>query len=276
MRIKLVADSSANINVMSGVDFESVPLKIVVGDEEYTDNANLAIGDMLKALKEYKGKTSTACPGVQEWINAFGNADVVFGVAITSGLSGCYNAAKIAAEEYMEANPGAKVFMLDSLSTGPEMELILEKYQGLIAAGKSFEEIRDEVKEYSKNTHLMFSLETLSNFAKNGRVSPAVAAAVGLLGIRVVGRASDEGTLEPMHKCRGEKKALQQILTTMKELGYAGGKVRIAHSYNPEAAEKLRDLIYSEFPESDIAIRFNRGLCCYYAEEGGILIGFEG
>jgi fatty acid-binding protein DegV len=79
-----------------------------------------------------------------------------------------------------------------------------------------------------------------------------------------------------MHKCRGEKKALQQILTTMKELGYAGGKVRIAHSYNPEAAEKLRDLIYSEFPESDIAIRFNRGLCCYYAEEGGILIGFEG
>ena len=276
MRIKLVADSSANINVMSGVDFESVPLKIVVGDEEYTDNANLAIGDMLKALKEYKGKTSTACPGVQEWINAFGNADVVFGVAITSGLSGCYNAAKIAAEEYMEANPGAKVFMLDSLSTGPEMELILEKYQGLIAAGKSFEEIRDEVKEYSQNTHLMFSLETLSNFAKNGRVSPAVAAAVGLLGIRVVGRASDEGTLEPMHKCRGEKKALQQILTTMKELGYAGGKVRIAHSYNPEAAEKLRDLIYSEFPESDIAIRFNRGLCCYYAEEGGILIGFEG
>ena len=276
MRIKLVADSSANINVMSGVDFESVPLKIVVGDEEYTDNANLAIGDMLKALKEYKGKTSTACPGVQEWINAFGNADVVFGVAITSGLSGCYNAAKIAAEEYMEANPGAKVFMLDSLSTGPEMELILEKYQELIAAGKSFEEIRDEVKEYSQNTHLMFSLETLSNFAKNGRVSPAVAAAVGLLGIRVVGRASDEGTLEPMHKCRGEKKALQQILTTMKELGYAGGKVRIAHSYNPEAAEKLRDLIYSEFPESDIAIRFNRGLCCYYAEEGGILIGFEG
>ena len=276
MKIKLVADSSANINVMSGVEFESVPLKIVVGDQEYTDNADLEIGDMLKALKEYKGKTSTACPGVQEWINAFGDADVVFGVAITSGLSGCYNTAKIAAEEYMEANPGAKVFILDSLSTGPEMELILEKYQELIAAGKSFEEIRDEVKEYSKNTHLMFSLETLSNFAKNGRVSPAVAAAVGLLGIRVVGRASDEGTLEPMHKCRGEKKALQQILITMKELGYAGGKVRISHSYNSEAAEKLCELIRGEFPESDVAIRLNHGLCCYYAEVGGVLIGFEG
>lgn len=276
MKIKLVADSSANINVMPGVEFESVPLKIVVGDQEYTDNANLEIGDMLKALKEYKGKTSTACPGVQEWINAFGDADMVFGVAITSGLSGCYNAAKIAAEEYMEANPGAKVFILDSLSTGPEMELILEKYQELIAAGKSFEEIRDEVKEYSKNTHLMFSLETLSNFAKNGRVSPAVAAAVGLLGIRVVGRASDEGTLEPMHKCRGEKKALQQILITMKELGYAGGKVRISHSYNSEAAEKLCGLIRGAFPESDVAIRLNHGLCCYYAEVGGVLIGFEG
>ena len=275
MKIKLVADSSANLNMMEGLDFEAVPLKILVGEQEYTDNAQLEVPEMLKALKAYKGKTSTACPGVQEWMSAFEGADVVLGAAITSGLSGCYNAAKIAAEEYMEANPEAKVFILDSLSTGPEMELLLEKYQELIAAGKGFEEIQEEIKAYSARTHLAFSLESLDNFAKNGRVNPAVAAAVGLLGIRIVGKASDEGTLEPMHKCRGEKKALQQVLTNMKEMGYAGGKVRIAHSYNEEAAKKLAELITSQFPGSDISIRLNRGLCCYYAEEGGLLVGFE-
>ena len=133
-----------------------------------------------------------------------------------------------------------------------------------------------EIKEYHKRTHLLFSLESLANFAKNGRVSPVVAKAVGVLGLRVVGKASDEGTLEPMHKCRGEKRALQQLFDSMKETGYNGGKVRLAHSYNPGAAEALASLIREEYPKSDISICCNRGLCCYYAEEGGLLVGFEG
>ena len=203
MKIKLVTDSSANMYAMDGVDLSAVPMKIIAGDKEYTDVETLDVPSMLKELREYKGKSGTACPGVGEWLDAFDEADMVLGVAITSNLSGCYNAASIAVEEYKASKPDAKVFILDSLSTGPEMELILEKYRELIEAGKSFEDICAEIKEYCANTHLLFSLESLSNFAKNGRVSPAVAAAVGFLGIRVVGRASDVGTLEPMHKCRG-------------------------------------------------------------------------
>lgn len=275
MKIKLVTDSSSNMYTLDGVDFSSAPLKIIAGDKEYTDNEMLDVPGMLKDLREYKGKSSTACPGVGDWLEAFDGADMVLGVVITSNLSGCYNAASIAAEEYMAANPGAKVFILDSLSTGPEMELILEKYRELIQAGKSFEDICAEIREYSTRTHLLFSLESLSNLAKNGRVNPAVAAAVGLLGIRVVGRASDVGTLEPMNKCRGEKKALQQLMTNMKATGYKGGKVRITHSYNGEAADKLAAMIKEQYPEADISIGYNRGLCCFYAEAGGLLVGFE-
>lgn len=58
----------------------------------------------------------------------------------------------------------------------------------------------------------------MSNFAKNGRVSPLLAKAVDILGIRIVGRASAEGELEPMHKCRGEKIALQKLVNGMLEL----------------------------------------------------------
>lgn len=276
MKIKIVADSSANLNALDRVDFTSAPLKIIAGEKEYTDVETLDVAGMLKDLREYKGKSSTACPGVGDWLEAFEGADEVYGVAITSNLSGCYNAAAIAAEEYMAANPGAKVFILDSLSTGPEMELILEKYRELIEAGKSFEEICAAIQEYSKQTHLIFSLESLNNFARNGRINPAVAAAVGFLGIRIVGKASAEGTLEPMHKCRGEKKALQQLMTCMKEMGFQGGKVRLAHSYNPEAADKFAGMIREQYPDCEITIRLNRGLCCYYAEEGGLLVGFEG
>lgn len=275
MKIKLVADSSANIHTLSSLDVSYVPLKIVTDQKEYTDTDSLDVPGMLQDLRQYKGKSGTACPSISDWIDAFGDADIVYGVAITSNLSGCYNAASIAADEYMASHPGAKVFILDSLSTGPEMQLILEKYQELINAGKSFEEICTEIRTYHARTHLIFSLESLDNFAKNGRISPIVAKAVGVLGIRIVGKASDVGTLEPMHKCRGEKRALQQLMDTMAEMGYQGGKVRLSHSYNETAAATLAEMIRSRYPGCDITITCNRGLCCFYAEEGGVLVGFE-
>lgn len=275
MKIQLVADSSANFHTLKEMDVAYAPLKIAVGDTEFVDDANLDVQEMLDALKAYKGKTSSACPSVHEWMDAFGGADYVLGVSITSALSGCYNSGLVAAEQYMEAHPGAKVFFLDSLSTGPEMQLILEKYHELVSGGMQFEQICEVIKEYSARTHLVFSLESLDNFAKNGRINPVIAKAVGIFGIRIVGRASDEGTLEPTYKCRGEKKALVQIVKSMKELGFSGGKARITHSCNPGAAQELEEMLREEYPGIDLTISCNRGLCCYYAEEGGVLVGFE-
>lgn len=275
MKIRLTADSSSNVRAIADMEYTAAPLKIVAGEREYTDDTSLDVEKMMKGLKEHKGKSSTACPGVGDWLEAFGDADIVYGVAITSNLSGAYNAAAIAAEEYMEQHPGRKVFILDSLSTGPEMELILEKYRELILAGKDFDEVCSEIKAYTAGTNLLFSLESLSMLAKNGRVSPAVAAAAGILGIRVIGRASDVGTLEQMHKSRGEKKALQQLLASMKDLGYKGGKVRITHTFNPEAAEKLAGMIKEQFAAADVTVGINGGLCAFYSEMGGLLVGFE-
>ena len=83
------------------------------------------------------------------------------------------------------------------------------------------------------------------------------------------------GTLEQLHKCRGEKKALEKIYECMKARNFHGGKVRISHSYNENAAKELAAYILADYPECDILIYPNTGLCCFYAEEGGFLIGFE-
>lgn len=276
LKIKLVSDSSINLLTFEGFDYAAVPMKVVAGENEYVDDTALDLPAMLKGLKEYKGKSGTACPSVGDWLEAFGDADVVLGVTITSNLSGCYNASQVATREYLKKRPDAKVFVLDSYSTGPEMHLILEKYAELIQQGHDFDTIVEKIKEYSKKTHLMFSLSSLSNFAKNGRVSPAVAAAVGLLNIRIVGKASDEGTLEPMHKCRGEKKAMAQLLSCMEAVGFKGGKVHLCHTYNPDMAQKFADMLKQKYADVSYTIRQNLGLCSYYAEEGALLVGFEG
>jgi DegV family protein with EDD domain len=194
---------------------------------------------------------------------------------ITSNLSGSYASAVQAAEEYMNTHPGAKVHVIDSLSTGPEMILLIERLKEMIQENLSFESIKGKIYDYLKKTHLLFSLQSLTNLARNGRVSPTVAKVAGVLGIRVVGKASDEGTLEPLHKCRGEKKALDSILSEMIAHGFSGAKVHISHCINLESANELKQLILRKFPGSDIQISKCGGLCSYYAEIGGLLIGFE-
>lgn len=276
MSYKIAADSSANLLSFDGIPFSSVPLKIVTDEKEYVDDAALDTAAMLADLAAYKGKSGTSCPNVGEWVEAFGDADEVFAVAITSNLSGCYNAAVQAKAVYEEADPGKKVCCLDSLSVGPEMALIVEKLKELIDAGKKFEQIEAEIREYMKRTHLLFMLESVDNLAKNGRVNPLVAKAVGFLGIRIVGKASDVGTLQQLHKCRGEKKGLEKLIDEMREHGFKGGKVRIAHCLNESAAKALLELVKEKFADIEATIIPMTGLCSFYAERGSVMIGFEG
>lgn len=271
---KIVVDSSANMAAPDSA-VVSVPLKIVTDEKEYIDDANLNAAAMVWDLQTYTGKSSTACPSPQDWLEAFGDAPYVFCIAITSNLSGSCNAANIAKADYEHDFPDRKVCVIDSLSTGGEMELIAEKIQELIGANHSFEEICENIQEYLQHTGLMFMLESMQNLANNGRVSKIVAKAAGILGIRAVGRASDVGTLEPMDKCRGEKKAILALADHMVAMGYEGGKMRISHCLNPAAAETLKANILAAYPQADVQIRPTGGLCSFYAEKGGLLIGFE-
>ena len=274
MNYKIVLDSSSNLRP-TAAHLATVPLKIVTDNKEYTDVEELDVAAMLLELESYKGRSGTSCPNVADWLEAFGDAEFVFTIAITSNLSGSHNAAMQAKEAYEEEHPGRRVCCLDTLSTAGEMVLIQEKLEQLIAQGLSFDQVEAAIREYMHHTHLVFMLECMDNLAKNGRVSPIVAKACGILNIRIVGCASDVGTLQPDHKCRGTKKALETIVKDMVERGYHGGKVIIDHVYNPDAANALRDKILEQFPDAPIRIGLCGGLCCFYAEQGGLLVGYE-
>ena len=273
--IRIVADSSANILSRDGVEFAAAPLKIITGEREFVDDSNLDVTEMVAWFDSYKGRSQTSCPNPADWLDAFGDADEVYCVAITSGLSGSYNAACIAKQAYEQENPGKQVCVIDSLSAGPELALIIEKLEEYIKDGLSFEEISTKIGVYQQTTGLTFMLASLKNFAANGRVSPAVAKLAGVLGIRIVGKASQQGTLEPTNKCRGEAKSLAAILEHLVENGLKKGKVRIAHCMNENAAQMLMQLIRSKLPETNVEYHRCLGLCSYYAEKGGLLVGYE-
>ncbi len=275
-KIKIVVDSSANLLELTDISFASAPLKINTADgQEFVDTKELDVEAMVAFFDQYKGKSKTSCPNTSDWLEAFEGAEDIFCVTITSGLSGSYNSACAARGIYEAENPGARVCVIDSLSTGPEMELIVEKLVQWIEEGKPYQQICEDIHKYMEHTELLFMLESLNNFAANGRVSPAMAKVAGFLGIRIVGRASDEGQLQPLNKCRGQARSLETILAYMQANGLRKGKVRIAHCMNLPAAEQLAEMIRQAMPEVEISIRTCRGLCCYYAEKGGLLVGFE-
>ena len=275
MNRKIVADSSSDLLTLDGVPYKSAPLKIITSEKEYIDNENLNVLEMVDELGCYKGKSSTSCPNEADWLEAFGDSEEIFCVTITGTLSGSYNAAMMAKNTYEEKYPDRKVFVLNSLTTGPEMGLIIEKIKELISENKTFDEICEEVDKYKGKTGLLFMLESMKNLANNGRVSPLVAKMAGLLGIRVVGKASDKGDLEPLNKCRGESKALETIVEHLRSLGLKKGKVKISHCFNEKAGNALKALILKEFSKARVEITKCKGLCSFYAEKGGLLIGFE-
>jgi len=275
MNYMIVSDSSSNILSMENPHYASVPMK-VRAEREYIDNQQLDVARMVADLKVYKGKSGSACPSVGEWLDAFGDADMVFCTTMSKGLSGSYNAACEAARIYMEENPGKKAFVFNTLTAGPQQAFLNEKVLELAAQGLDFDTIIEKATLYHNNTHILFCLESMMNLARNGRVPMAVAKIAGMLGIRACGDVQS-GQITPLHKPRGAKKATEALVTMIKERGfYDGAQLRIAHCYGEEAALALRDAILAEFPNTRFTLEPTTALCSFYAEAGGLMIGFEG
>lgn len=275
MKRKIVADSSCDMWELNGVDFAVAPMTISTDNKHYVDNQKLDVRLMSEDLAKYKGISHTACPSVGSWLDCYEGFDEVFVVTLTGSMSGTYNSAMTAKGIYEEENENVKVHVFDSLSTGPEMRLLIEKLKEMIEEDLPFEEIVEKGQDYLNHTRLFFALKSLHNFAMNGRVSKAVASAIGVLNISIFATASEEGTIQQISKCRGEKKVVKSMIEHLENAGYHGGKVRISHADNLKLAHNVRDKILELYPHADIIVYPMGGLCTYYAEIGGLLVGCE-
>ena len=275
MRYIIVSDSSSNVFTVEGADYTAVPMK-VIAEKEYVDTPALDLQGMVRDLQQFKGKSGSSCANVQDWLDAFEGADAVFCVTISKNLSGSFNSAKQAVATFLEENPGRKAYVFDSLAAGPQQAMLCDRLAQLIAEGHDFDTIVKKALEYHNHTHILFRLQSLTNLARNGRINPAVAKIAGVLGIRVIGDVKG-GQITPVHKPRGDKKAIPMLLEMMKERGfYDGAILRIAHCFGEEPALLLRDAVLAEFPNTRFRLEHTTALCSFYAEEGGLMIGFEG
>ena len=139
-QFRIAADSSCNLLTLNGADFVSVPLTIRTETEEFRDDASLDVDAMVSTLRSTRGRSYSACPNVADWESAFGESGDVIAFTITSSLSGSYNAACVAGKNCTERNPARRIHVVDTLSAGPEITLLLEKTLSEQSSGAGFDE----------------------------------------------------------------------------------------------------------------------------------------
>ena len=279
MTWKIVADSGCDYRQLANpaidTEFISVPLKIQVANQVFIDDANLDIDQMMETMYATSEASKSACPSPDDYLKAFEGAKHIFVVTITGTLSGSQNSAQLAKNLYLENHPEAHIHVIDSLSAGGEVDLLVEKLNELIDQGLSFDEVVKAITDYQTKTKLLFVLAKVDNLVKNGRLSKLIGAVVGLLNIRMVGEASATGTLELLQKARGPKKSLQAAFEELLKGGYAGGRIVMAHRSNEKFCQQLSELVREKYPQAAISIVPTSGLCSFYAEDGGLLMGYE-
>lgn len=275
---KILTDTGSNIreinNLPENVAFDIIPLILHIDNEDYIDTPDLDTEILNQKVAE-ASKSSSACPAPGVYAEKFAGAENVICFTISSELSGSYNSADQGKQLALEENPDANIYIFDTRSAGGEMDLLVFKAIELIKEGMNFHEVVDELNKYHEKTYVGYMLKSIENLVKNGRVNKVVGSLVGLLNIHVIGIRSEEGTIEMSNRARGEKRALNTFVNDIIEAGFSGKVMEVGHVNNETLAKKFSEKILEKFPQTDIRIRPTSGLCSFYAERGGLIVGYE-
>lgn len=170
-------------------------------------------------------------------------------IGFSSGLSGSYNSARIAAEELQEEYPDAKIIVIDSLCASMGQGLLLYKAVELREQGKTMEEIHDWVEKNKLRVCHIVTVDDLNHLHRGGRVSKATAVLGTMVKIKPMLIVNEEGKLVVTGKERGRKKSLMSLVNSMEKQmeGDDNDIVMIVHGDCEEDAEYVRQQIEEKF-----------------------------
>ncbi len=218
MSLKIVLDSTSDLVPELLGKFEIVPLTVNFGEEEFIDGVTITREEFYAKLIESDviPTTSQATPEAFERVfkKVVENGDEVLCITVASKLSGTYQSACIAAEEF----PG-KVRVIDSRSVAIGSAILAEFALSLLEKGLSAEEIEKELIKKREDIIIVALIDTLEYLKKGGRLSKTAAFAGSLLNIKPVVSVED-GEINVLGKARGSKQGNNFLI---KEIEKAGG-----------------------------------------------------
>lgn len=278
MKWHIVSDSSCDLRAHEineeNVDLTIIPFFIQIGQASYTDDESMDVDAMLTANAATREKGKTACPSPQSWLDAFSQPGPVIAVTISSELSGSYSSACVAMEMIKKQEPDKQIAVVNSRATGAETVHIICGMRDAINRGLSFEAVVAEGNRIAEKTHTVFALCSFHNLVKNGRVNPLVGLIAGHMGFWGIGAGDESGKIVIRAKVHGMRRMIHGVVEELRQNGLAGDLITICHCLNEETAQRLRDAILEAFQQVRVTIRPTLGLDSFYAERGGLIVGY--
>ena len=216
MCVRIIVDSSTNVSEKYREKIQSVPLTVRFGDKEYLDGVEISKHQFYEMLVESDvlPTTSQATPAAfAEYLESVASAgDSAVVITLSSKLSGTYQSAVLAAEDY------PNIYVVDSQSVAIGTGVLAQYAVELAQQGMGAEEIAQVLTQQREKVCVVALLDTLEYLKKGGRISKTVAFAGGMLNIKPVVTIQD-GAVALIGKARGSRNGNNLLVEKIREAG---------------------------------------------------------
>ena len=216
MSVKIIVDSTADLLPAQKARVQVVPLTVHFGDKEYIDGVNIDHKTFYEMLVESDElpSTSQATPAAfsEAYHRVTQDGDSAVVITLSHKLSGTYQSAMIAAEDY------ADIFVVDSATAAIGGGILTELALQLMDSGMDARQIARTLEEEKKNVRVVAMLDTLEYLKRGGRISKTVALAGALLNIKPVA-AIEDGEIHILGKARGSRQGNNLLAQEIEKCG---------------------------------------------------------
>ncbi len=249
--MKIVTDSGCDLTkeqcLKLGVTM--LPLKVQLGEKTYLSGVDLTSEEFYDLLDQTEQMPLTSTPSVGEFADTYRKLaetdPEILSIHISSGLSGTYNAAEVAAQQV-----DASITVLDTLTLSAGTGWQVEAAARAVKAGWGKAKILEMLKQIQAASDTYFTLPDLKYLIAGGRISHLKGLLASLLGIKPIIQVNKtDGKYYDIGKKRSFLKAIQEIPELiLKKYGEgAAFRTQIVHASNPEGGEMLRDAMNKVF-----------------------------
>lgn len=277
MSIKIITDSSCDLSldIIKKYNIGLVGLNVSIDNQNYKD-IEMSITEFYEKMKNSKELPKTSCPSPDIFASAYDcDEDNVIVFALTSKLSATYSTAVLGKNLFNENN-SKRVEIIDTETGTVAHGLLIIKTAQLINENKlSFDEILEEIEKMKSQVKLFGTLETLDNAVKGGRISPLKGKLANALNLKGLVHVED-GIVKPIGTARGESNSLKKVVGSILEIAKDRNTdnliINIGHANSLEKAEKVKNMLTSNFNFKEIVISEIGPAMGTYTAEGAILV----
>lgn len=256
-RIQIITDSLTDIpkNISDKYHIKIVPLKISFGEAEYIDGVDLSYSDFYNKLSQVTElpRTSQVTPPafVEAFQKALDEGKEVLCINGSSRASGTHQSAVLAKSELNNE----QIDVVDTMALSFGGGLLVYEAAKMAATGVKRQEILQKIEELKPKVDHLFTVDTLDNLTKGGRLNPMKATLANIFNIKPILTVAN-GLVEPLDKVRGSKKVIQKMIDLARKRGgdFSDKTIALAHANSPDKVELFKEQVIKELNPKEIVI----------------------